>query len=273
MSKWVRRILVAGNWKMNGLQVTVADMAAIDGFAASAACDVAVCPPATMIADCRSAMPRVAIGGQDCHAQRHGAFTGWIAADMLKAAGATMVIVGHSERRAFAGESDADVKGKAEAALASGLRPIICVGESEAQREKGEHIPVVLGQLAGSLPDHVDDNVVIAYEPIWAIGTGKTATVDDVMEMHGAIRDWLRSRCDSAEGRASDGVSTGDRITLLYGGSVNPANAAGLFAIGDVDGALVGGASLKADTFLPIIDAASRAGQLRINSSRTGSAD
>lgn len=246
----VRRKLVAGNWKMNGLDCAPADVAAIDVAAAAApTIDTALCPPATLIAACRAAAPHVAVGGQDCHALESGAFTGWLSAAMLRAAGASMVIVGHSERRAFAGEKDADVRGKAVAALAAGLVPIICVGEIEAVRERGEHIATVLAQLDGSLPDDADSRVVIAYEPVWAIGTGKTASPDDVAEMHAAIRGRLVVRLGVA----------GDQIRILYGGSVNAGNAAQLFAVPDVDGALVGGASLKAATFIPIIEAAAAA--------------
>lgn len=263
MKKWARRMMVAGNWKMNGRDVSIEDQRAIDACAGAAACDVAICPPATMIANCHASMARTWIGGQDCHAAESGAFTGWISAQMLRDAGATIVIVGHSERRALAGETDADVKGKAVAAIAAGLLPIVCVGESAAQRASGEHVEVVLAQLAGSLPDVMNDNVIVAYEPIWAIGTGNTATVADVAEMHGAMRDWLRVQLGPGDMDESGSVSAGDTIRLLYGGSVNPGNAADLFAVPDVDGALVGGASLKADTFLPIIHAASAAAQAR----------
>lgn len=245
----VRRKLVAGNWKMNGLDWAPADVAAIDAAAGlAAAVDVAICPPATIIAACRAVAVHVAVGGQDCHAQTSGAFTGWLSAAMLRAAGATLVIVGHSERRAFAGESDADVHAKALAALAAGLVPIICVGESEAVRERGEHLATVLAQLDGSLPADADTDarVVIAYEPVWAIGTGKTASPDDVREMHAALRARMRERLGAV----------GEQIRILYGGSVNAGNAAQLFAVPDVDGALVGGASLKAATFVPIIEAA-----------------
>jgi triosephosphate isomerase (TIM) len=242
-----RRMLVAGNWKMNGLAFSAEDAAAINAAAAQTpTVDVAICPPATLITSVRASLPHVLAGAQDCHALPSGAFTGWLSAEMVRAAGAELVIVGHSERRAMAVETDADVRGKALAALAGNLVPIICVGESEAVRERGEHIEVVLAQLDGSLPDESDARVVVAYEPIWAIGTGKTASPDDVAEMHAAIRGRLVARFGDA----------GSWMRILYGGSVNAGNAEQLFAVPDVDGALVGGASLKAESFVPIITAA-----------------
>lgn len=241
----IKRMMIAGNWKMNGRDFAAEDMHAVNEAAHTAPVDVALCVPATMIRDCAAAMPRLRIGGQDCHAASSGAFTGWLSAEMLRDAGASIVLAGHSERRTLACETDADVQGKAVAALAAGLRVIICVGESAEVREAGEHIAYVLGQLDGSLPDQLSENVIIAYEPIWAIGTGKTATPDDVAEMHSAIRVHL-------EGIAPEHQ---DSIAILYGGSVNATNAAALFAIPDVDGALVGGASLKAESFLPVVAA------------------
>ena len=247
----VRRKLVVGNWKMNGSLAALAELADIAAAAKKASgVDVAVCPPFTLIA---AAIPRsrgIPIGGQDCHAKECGAFTGSVSAPMLKEAGARLVIVGHSERRQYQHETDEDVRGKAEAALAHGLRTIVCVGESEAEREAGEAVEIVTRQLARSLPDDPrDGEIVVAYEPIWAIGTGRTATCDDVAEMHAAIRAHLSS-CFG---------DRGGRIRILYGGSVKPDNAAELFAVDNVDGALVGGCSLTAAQFVPIIEAASQA--------------
>jgi triosephosphate isomerase (TIM) len=244
-----RRKLVAGNWKMNGLGFALADMKAIDDVADTAAVDVALCVPATMMNDCATAMPHVSIGGQDCHGEASGAYTGWLSVDMLRAAGASLVIVGHSERRHYAHETDADVRGKAAAAVAAGMLPIICVGENEAERAAGQHIIRVMAQIDGSVPPDSNHNVIIAYEPVWAIGTGKVATAGDVAEMHAAIRIRLVAN-------HGDGVHAGNGMRILYGGSVNGDNAAKLFAIADVDGALVGGASLSAAKFLPIVEAA-----------------
>jgi triosephosphate isomerase (TIM) len=248
-----RRKLVAGNWKMNGSLAQLRELIAIaEAARAAPGVDVAICPPFTLIA---AAVTRVsgavAIGGQDCHARASGAHTGCIAAPMLMEAGAALTIVGHSERRAEQGERDADVLEKAEAALGAGLDVIVCVGESEAQRAAGDHLGVVTRQLAASLPQpRAPAELVIAYEPIWAIGTGRTATPADVAEMHAALR---RTLCE----RLGDFAGSGVRI--LYGGSVKADNAAELFAVPDVDGALVGGASLSADQFVPIIEAAARA--------------
>ena len=245
----LRRKLVAGNWKMNGNRSALGELAAIAAAAREApGVDVAICPPFTLIP---LAVPRaggLTIGGQDCHSRDSGAFTGSVSAPMLADAGAKLVIVGHSERRAEQGETDEAVRAKAEAALRHGLTAIVCVGESETEREAGRHVERVTGQLAGSLPDAAEAGLVVAYEPIWAIGTGRTATPGDVAEMHAAIRDTLLARFGEA----------GGRVRILYGGSVNPGNAASLFAVDDVDGALVGGASLTAAQFVPIIEAAAR---------------
>lgn len=244
----MRRKLIAGNWKMNGSRAQLGELTAIAAAArAAAGIDVAICPPFTLIP---LAVPRaggIAIGAQDCHYAANGAFTGNISAAMIQDAGARMVIVGHSERRAEQGESDAIVRGKAETALGHGLVTIVCVGESEGDREAGRAVEVVTAQLIGSLPqDSRDGELVVAYEPIWAIGTGKTATASDVAEMHAAIRAFL-------VGQFGD---RGGRNRILYGGSVKADNAAELFAVPDVDGALVGGASLTAQDFVPIIEAA-----------------
>jgi len=242
-----RRPLVAGNWKMNGMAASVAELAAIIAGAPplAAKTDLMVCPPATLVAAfaARAAGSPVAIGGQDCHAEPAGAFTGDIAAEMLKDAGARAVIVGHSERRTYHKESDADVHAKARAAWRAGLTAIVCVGESQDERAAGRTLDLVGGQLAGSLPDGATAaRLVVAYEPVWAIGSGLTPTPADVAEVHGFIRAQLTKRF-SAEG---------DGIRILYGGSVKPANAKELMAVANVDGALVGGASLKADEFLAI---------------------
>lgn len=243
-----RRKFVVGNWKMNGLSEAVGEAQAI--FAAAdghAAVDVAICPPFTLISAMVAAVPGKAVGGQDCHSAASGAFTGSVAAPMLADIGASGVIVGHSERREGFGESDTDVRAKAEAGLAAGLSVILCVGEPRAVRESGNAIDFVLAQIAGSVPGDFDpQRLAIAYEPIWAIGTGLVPTIDDVTAMHGAIRGALEARFGGA---AQD-------MRILYGGSVNGENAAELLGAGDVDGALVGGASLTAAKFVPIIAAA-----------------
>ena len=243
-----RRKYVVGNWKMNGLKEALGEARAI--FAAAdthPGVDVALCPPFTLIGAMAAAAPGKAIGGQDCHSAASGAFTGSVAAPMLADVGASLVIVGHSERREGCGESDADVRAKAEAALAAGLAVILCVGEPRSVRESGGAIDHVLAQVAESVPDALDpQRFAIAYEPIWAIGTGLVPTVADVAAMHGAIRSAL-----------ADGFGdAAQAIRILYGGSVNGDNAAELLDTGDVDGALVGGASLTAAKFVPIIEAA-----------------
>ena len=241
------RPLVAGNWKMNGLSSSVSELAKIIHGAAALGghADLMVCPPATSIVDFARAArgSQVAIGGQDCHASASGAHTGDIAAEMLKDAGATAVIVGHSERRTDHFETDAQVRAKALAARRAGLIAIVCVGEQRADREAGKTIDVVGGQLDGSLPDGMTaDGLVIAYEPVWAIGTGLTPTPADVVEVHAFIRKRLGERY-GAEGAG---------VRILYGGSVKPANAMELLHLAHVNGALVGGASLKAADFLGI---------------------
>ena len=249
------RKLVAGNWKMNGLGASMAELDAIIAGAADAGCDVLVCPPATLVAKfawragSSAGAPRIAIGGQDCHPQPSGAHTGDISAEMLADAGAKYVIIGHSERRADHREDDALVRAKAEAARRAGLVAIICVGETEAERDAGRALDIVARQLAGSVPERAGpEATVVAYEPVWAIGTGRTPSTGDIAEMHGHMRRLLADRFGQQ----------GQGIRLLYGGSVKPANAAEIFAVGDVDGALVGGASLKADDFLGIVAAATK---------------
>jgi triosephosphate isomerase (TIM) len=246
----LRRKLVAGNWKMNGGRAALAELGPIAAAAREApGVDVAVCPPFTLIPLAITRAGGLAIGAQDCHSEDKGAHTGNVSAPMLKEAGARLVIVGHSERRTEQRESDGFVRAKAEAALRHGLQAIVCVGESEAEREAGRHVERVTEQLEGSLPELASEaELVVAYEPIWAIGTGRTATPDDVADMHSAIRRALTARFGDA----------GGRIRILYGGSVNAGNAAGLFAVPDVDGALVGGASLTAAQFVPIVEAAAR---------------
>jgi triosephosphate isomerase len=239
------RPLVAGNWKMNGLAGSVSELAKIVQGAAALKGDLLVCPPATLIAEFAKAArgSAVAVGGQDCHAQAAGAHTGDISAEMLKDAGATAVIVGHSERRADHHESDAQVRAKALSAHRAGLTAIVCVGERRAEREAGKTLGVVGGQLGGSLPDAATaENLVIAYEPVWAIGTGLTPTPADVAEVHAFIRKSLSDRYGAA----------GADMRILYGGSVSPKNAGELLTIANVNGALVGGASLKAADFLAI---------------------
>ena len=240
-----RRKLVAGNWKMNGVAADLGEIVTVAG--ANGAADVALCLPATLIERAVRAVPGFAIGGQDVHPAVSGAHTGCVSAAMLLDAGARLVIVGHSERRAAQGETDADVRAKAEAALAAGLDVILCVGESDAVRVAGQAVATVAAQLEASLPATPVD--AIAYEPIWAIGTGKIPSLADIAEMHAA----LRARLVAAYGVAGEGVR------ILYGGSVKASNAADIFAIPDVDGALVGGASLKAADFVPIVEAASSA--------------
>jgi len=242
-----RRPLVAGNWKMNGLRACATELAKIVQGAGelSGKVDVLVCPPATLVASFAEAVAGgpVRIGGQDCHAEASGAFTGDLAAEMLKDAGASAVIVGHSERRSYHKETDADVRAKALAARRAGLLAIVCVGETRAEREAGRAPAVVEGRLAGSLPDGARaDDLVVAYEPVWAIGSGLTPTPADVAEMHGLIRRHLTARFGAA----------GEGMRILYGGSVKPSNAKELLHVAEVDGALVGGASLKAEEFLAI---------------------
>jgi triosephosphate isomerase len=246
------RKLVAGNWKMHG---TMADIGEVQAIAAASAgtpnVDVALCLPATMIERAARAVPGFTIGAQDIHFAEKGAHTGCVSAAMLADSGARLTIVGHSERRDAQRESDAEVRSKAEAALASGLAVILCVGEALDVREAGRAIDVVSAQIDASLPGRAPeagDDLAIAYEPIWAIGTGKVPSLDDIGEMHAALRQRLVAAYDDA----------GSAVRILYGGSVKPANASEIFAVEDVNGALVGGASLKAADFVPIVEAASR---------------
>jgi triosephosphate isomerase (TIM) len=241
------RPLIAGNWKMNGLKASLAEFEAMrEGAAAVAAkADLLVCPPATLIAGLadKAKGSKLAVGAQDCHPKASGAHTGDLSAEMLADAGASAIIVGHSERRADHGETDALVRQKAEAAWRAGLTAIVCIGETQGQRDAGQTLDVCGGQLRGSLPDgSTSANLVVAYEPVWAIGTGLTPTVKDVEQVHKFIRGALTDRFKAE----------GGKIRILYGGSVKPSNAAELMAVANVNGALVGGASLKAADFLAI---------------------
>ena len=241
------RPLVAGNWKMNGLAASVGELSRIAAGAGDLAgeAELMICPPATLVARFAEAArgTSVMIGGQDCHAEPSGAHTGDISAEMLADAGARAVIVGHSERRTDHHETDAEVRAKALAARRAGLTAIVCVGEQRSEREAGQTLVVVGRQLDGSLPDNATAaGLVVAYEPVWAIGTGLTPTPADVAEVHGFIRERLKARY-GAEGAV---------MRILYGGSVKPANAQELLSVAEVNGALVGGASLKAADFLGI---------------------
>jgi triosephosphate isomerase len=245
------RQLIAGNWKMNGLSVPGARLAGAIREAVAASpppCDLLICPPFTLMSALAHVMlgSGVAVGAQDCHAQPSGAHTGDVSAPMLKDAGATAVILGHSERRTDHGETDAMVRAKTDAALAAGLAPIVCVGETWSERASGRQEAVVAAQLAGSLPDGFAVSGVVAYEPVWAIGTGRTPTEADIAAMHATIRRRLAERFAAAAGR----------VLVLYGGSVKPANAKAILALPEVGGALVGAASLVAEEFLAIAAAA-----------------
>ena len=238
--------LVAGNWKMHGLSSDLEQVRAIaEQVRSHPGVDVALCVPAILIERAVRAVPGFAIGGQDVHFAEKGAHTGCTSALMLLDAGASLTIVGHSERRDAQRESDSEVKAKAEAGQSVGLAVILCVGEALEVREQGHAVETVMAQLDGSLPQTAN-NLAIAYEPIWAIGTGKIPTTAEIGEMHAAIRSKLRDRYGAS----------GEQVRILYGGSVKASNAAEIFAIADVDGALVGGASLTADDFIPIVAAA-----------------
>lgn len=251
MAMGARRKFVAGNWKMHGMAGSLSELQPIAAAAdASKSVDVALCLPSTLIARAADAAPTLPIGAQDCHQAEHGAHTGCVSAAMLAEVGARLTIVGHSERRQDQQESNADIKAKAEAAHAAGLSVILCCGETEAQRDAGQAIARVTAQIAESMPDDASaDWLTIAYEPIWAIGTGRVPQTSDVAEMHGAIRMKLRDLIGEEA----------DAMRILYGGSMNGGNAAELLAVSDVDGGLVGGASLSADKFVPIIEAAAGA--------------
>ncbi|MEL6690594.1 MAG: triose-phosphate isomerase [Pseudomonadota bacterium] len=241
------RKLAAGNWKMNGMTASIAEARAVSIAHPNPSVDILLCPPATLLSRMAESLANssVALGAQDCHPAASGAHTGDIAASMLVEAGASAIIVGHSERRADHGEGDATVKAKAEAAIAAGVVAIVCIGETLEEREAGKTLDVTRAQIAGSLPAGATAaNTVVAYEPVWAIGTGKVATPEQIAEVHADLRATLAGL-----------VSDASEMRLLYGGSVKAANAAEIFALDNVDGALVGGASLTADDFNPIIDA------------------
>lgn len=245
--------LVAGNWKMNGLMASRSEIRRLAGMLAgtekSPRCEVLLCLPATLIAIAQTEVEgtRLMLGAQDCHSEPSGAHTGDLSAEMLADAGATAIIVGHSERRTDHGESDSDVAAKAAAAHRAGLTAIVCVGETAEQRAAKRALSVVAGQLEGSLPEGVTAaNTVVAYEPVWAIGTGQTPTSEDIVAVHRHIRDCIAKSC---------GADVAADIRIIYGGSVKPDNAAQILALESVDGALVGGASLKADDFIAIIGA------------------
>jgi triosephosphate isomerase len=242
------RPLIAGNWKMNGLRASMVEFEAMCAGAAAVAAkaDLLVCPPATLIAAFAAkaqGVKTLTVGAQDCHPKASGAHTGDLSAEMLADAGASAIIVGHSERRADHGESDVLVRQKAEAVWRAGLVAIVCIGETQQQRDQGKTLDICGGQLAGSLPGGATAaKLVVAYEPVWAIGTGLTPTTDDVEQVHRFIRDSLTSRFKGE----------GTKMRILYGGSVKPSNAAELMAVANVNGALIGGASLKASDFLAI---------------------
>ena len=242
-----RRKLAAGNWKMNGVGASLAEVQDLAARHPTPSCDLLICPPATLLSRMAAVAGPIAMGGQDCHAAVSGAHTGDISAAMLCDCGASYVIVGHSERRTDHGETDADVRAKAQAAQAAGLVAIICLGETEAQRRSGQALEVVGAQLAGSVPDGATAaNTVIAYEPVWAIGTGLVPSEAEITQVHAHLRAKLSARF---------GPVAADGMRLLYGGSVKPGNAAAIFALPGVDGVLAGGASLKADDFSAIIAA------------------
>ena len=242
------RKLVAGNWKMNGSLASLVELDLILAAAqAHPSVDVAVCPPFTLIAPAVARVPALAVGAQDCHGQSKGAHTGCVSTAMLVEVGARLVIVGHSARRADQHETDAEVQATAAAAISAGMVAIVCVGETEADRDAGRAMAVVESQLDGSIPrDGTGATLVVAYEPVWAIGTGRTPSTGDVADMHAAIRARLAGLIGGE----------GARVRILYGGSVKPDNARELLAVADVDGALVGGASLTAAQFVPIIEGA-----------------
>ncbi len=249
----MRRKLAAGNWKMNGTAAALSELEALARSFPNPSVEVLICPPATLLHRASDAVrgTDITIGGQNCHAATSGAHTGDISADMLVDAGASAVILGHSERREDHGEQNEDVRAKARTAMDAGLKAIVCVGESLEQREAANTLDIIGGQLSGSIPDQsTGENLIVAYEPIWAIGTGKVPTLNEIGEVHDFIRARLERRFGEGAGRS---------VRLLYGGSVKPGNASEIFGVSNVDGALVGGASLKAQDFSGIIDALQKA--------------
>ena len=242
----MRRKLAAGNWKMNGTGAALAELGALVAAHPEPAVDVLIAPPATLISRAAEGAGPVMLAGQDCHAAASGAHTGDVSAEMLRDAGAGAVILGHSERRADHAETDDQVRAKAEAAIAAGLLALVCVGETLEERDSANTLQIIGGQLSGSVPDGATgENTVIAYEPVWAIGTGRTPSLDEIGEVHDFIRERLERRFGAA----------GRSVRILYGGSVKPSNAAEIFGVPNVDGALVGGASLKAVDFGAIVEA------------------
>jgi triosephosphate isomerase len=245
----MRRKLVAGNWKMNGLLANLSEVSAMNDAAQSSDCDVLLCVPATLISALDDAAPDIIAGAQDCHQNVSGAHTGEVSAEMVCDAGAEYVILGHSERRADNSETDKCVREKTNAAWATGLKAIICVGETLDQRKSSNTLDIIGGQMAASIPDMATgENLVVAYEPIWAIGTGLTPSTDQIGEVHDFIRMRLERRFGEGVGRS---------VRILYGGSMNSKNVDEISAVSNVDGGLVGGASLKATDFIPIINALS----------------
>lgn len=248
-----RRPVIAGNWKMNGLHEDGLALAkAVAAQAQQFDCDIVVCPPSTLLREIASvtADTGLGVGAQDCHQAANGAFTGDISAEMVRDTGATYAIIGHSERREYHNETDEIVKAKVKAAHTAGLVAIVCVGETEGQRDSGQTMSVIADQIEGGLPDTADaENIIIAFEPVWAIGTGRTASPEDAQEIHQHIRTVVSDRLGSAVGEA---------MRVLYGGSMKPANAADLLAQPDIDGGLIGGASLKSSDFLAIAEAVSK---------------
>ncbi|MFD0979266.1 triose-phosphate isomerase [Tropicimonas aquimaris] len=245
--------LAAGNWKMNGTEASLAEIDAMLAAFPAPGCKVLICPPATLLdrLSTRAEGSAIATGAQDCHMNASGAHTGDISAEMIKDAGGTYVILGHSERRTDHGETDEIVNAKTMAATGAGLIAVVCVGETLEQRDAGETLDLVGTQLAGSIPEGVTgENLVVAYEPVWAIGTGRIPTIEQIVEVHDFMRARLVERF---------GAEIGNAVSLLYGGSVKPSNASEIFAVANVDGALVGGASLKAADFGAIIDALQKA--------------
>ena len=249
----MRRRLAAGNWKMHGTGADLGEIAALAKAHPQAGCEIVLCPPATLLSRAADrAGGAIALGGQDCHAEAAGPHTGDLSAAMLRDAGASYVILGHSERRAAHGETDEAVRAKARAAQEAGLAVILCVGEHLSEREAANTLDIIGGQLAASIPDGSTGlNLVVAYEPVWAIGSGRTPSPDEIGEVHDFIRARLERRFGAGVGRS---------VRLIYGGSVKPGNAARIFAVSNVDGALVGGASLEAASFSPIVEALEAAG-------------
>jgi triosephosphate isomerase len=244
--------LAAGNWKMNGTRASLAEVATLLAAHPAPACEMLLCPPTTLIAQMAELARGSAlmVGAQDCHAKPQGAHTGDISVAMLKDAGATHVILGHSERRTDHGETDAKVRAKAEAVVDAGLVAIVCIGETEAEHDAGQTLAVIGSQIDGSIPmGATAANLVVAYEPVWAIGTGRTPTLSEIAEVHSFLRGRLRGLIGDEAGG----------VRILYGGSVKPSNATDIFAVPHVDGALVGGASLKAGDFGAIVEALSAA--------------